>query len=73
MAAVLSWPARQSRSVPRLIGLMVLGSRRRSPVRSCRFCRHHQTKGELLIFFNINCKGVVATYPCLLYTSFVKK
>ena len=29
----------------------VLGSRRRSPVRSCRFCHRHQTTGKLLIFF----------------------
>ena len=60
---VLSWPARQSRGVTRLSGLMVLGSRRRSPVRSCRYCHRHRTTGELLIFFYINCKGVVATYP----------
>ena len=45
VAAVLSWPVRQSRNVKCLTGLVVLGSRERSPVRSFRCGHSHWTRG----------------------------
>ena len=58
VTAVLSWPACQSRNVGCLNGLTVLGSHLRSPVRSCRDCHHHWTKGELWYsFFYVNTTG----------------
>ena len=61
VAAVLSWPAHQSRNVKCLNGLAVLGSRKRSPVRSCRCGHHHWTKGELFVFFYVNTTGGCGT------------